>query len=714
MAGVRPNVERESEPGPDFDPTRDAVAVGTIRLLSFIGMIAYIVLGAFGTLAGLKFADPAWPFVVIAIILAALCAATYTPHLPRDRLPALLLAISFLTTVHCFVAVIIHDLDETAIVSVFLVLAGFIATAGYIVPHIRTLVAYLGTVIGLAATAVIVCAPPKTSPYHFLLSVFTFVALAFVSVSSQMNTISRLARSKRRLALDNARLRQMEVALRESESRATALLGAVPDVMVRIGETGLIGNVYNPDRTALGAALKELEGGFLMQMGGESDGDLIAAAIEETFVTGVMSVVACDVHEPPGVAHIEIRVLRVSPTEGLALVRDMTQQRTIESRLRITDRLVSLGTLVGGVAHEINNPLAYLLNNVDFVRERMGALGADGEITLALAEAREGAVRIRDIVGTLKEHARPEKGELCAVDANASVRSALRMLDNQIRQRATVELMLDDVPPVLANGRLVQVIVNLVSNALQAMPDRPTRENSIAIRTMRRGSGDVLLEVEDNAKGISNSIVGRIFDPFFTTKGPGGGTGLGLYLCHCLVTSFEGNIALSSTEGVGSNFAVTLRAAGPATAARVPSLPVRAARVDGSALIIDDEPFIGRSLARLLCPAEVCVVGSAAEALDMCRQRDFSVILCDVMMPEMDGIAFHEALSLERPELAHRVVFMTGGAFTERAKNFLEAVPNPSLPKPFGHAQLSEAMARIAAFEADQPAPLPLAASTRS
>jgi CheY-like chemotaxis protein/two-component sensor histidine kinase len=356
---------------------------------------------------------------------------------------------------------------------------------------------------------------------------------------------------------------------------------------------------------------------------------------------------------------------------------------------------VSLGTLVGGVAHEINNPLSYLMNNIDFLARRVDASRQEPELSAALREARDGARRIQDIVGTLNEHARPYLGDIQAVDLNAIVRSALRILDNRIRHRASVQTNLGQIPHVNAHPRLVQVIVNLICNGIDAMPERSTAENKIVVRTYTGAADEVVLSVEDNGEGIAPNVVGNIFDPFFTTKGPGGGTGLGLYLCHRLVTSFGGTIAVISTQGSGSQFMVVLHSAGSKeVSVEVPDPEPPPLR---GVLIVDDEPLVARSLSRVMNGSEVSIVATAAAALEACSARDFELIICDVMMPEIDGIAFYEALSKSRPHLCQRVVFMSGGAFTERAKRFLTSVPNASLAKPFTYRQLYEVAMIIAA-----------------
>ena len=665
-----------------------------MQALAFVAALAYVAFGVLGWSAKLPLVDPLWPWIVIPMVLFGLWGGGLARQVDKRRLPVFLLAVSFVITVHVYLGLVLHNLEHSFIVADFLVMGGFVATATFTAPHKRLLAAYLGTVIVFSVAAVLLIQKPATNPYQFLLAILTFVVLAYLSVSSQSRNFRRLAESREALRLDIEERQRTEQALRESESRSTALLDAVPDIMIGVGPGGIVESVRNHHRSTLGRWLLTLVGHPIPRLASDDKIEHFAAAVTHTLTTGETSIVACELREHQATS-VEVRIIKVGASEALALVRDVTQEKTMEARLRQTERLVSLGTLVGGVAHEINNPLAYLLNNIDFLERRLEANRPDSDLSAALHEARDGARRIQDIVGTLNEHARPSVGDSQPVDLNAVVRSALRILDNRIRHRASVETELGQVPHVKAHPRLVQVAVNLICNGIDAMPDRPTAENRIVVRTFSRAADEIVLVVSDNGEGIPPGIVGSIFDPFFTTKGPGGGTGLGLYLCHRLVTSFGGTIAVESTPGSGSRFTVVLHSAGANDAPRVTAEaeppPLR------GVLIVDDEPLVARSLTRVMNGSEVTIVPGAAAALEACQARDFEVIVCDVMMPEMDGIAFYKALAECRPHLRHRVVFMTGGAFSERARQFLGTVSNASLSKPFTYRQLYEAAMDIAA-----------------
>jgi CheY-like chemotaxis protein/anti-sigma regulatory factor (Ser/Thr protein kinase) len=235
------------------------------------------------------------------------------------------------------------------------------------------------------------------------------------------------------------------------------------------------------------------------------------------------------------------------------------------------------------------------------------------------------------------------------------------------------------------------VVVNLLTNALDAFPQRSSDQNLIRIAT-RPTRDAVQIEVQDNGLGIPEAARERIFDPFFTTKAPGVGTGLGLYLCHQYVAAAGGSIDFETREHEGTTFRVTLPLAHTHRALSIE--PVAPTLPPSRILIIDDDALVARSLARMLRGHELVLASDGESALWECLSRDFDLILCDLMMPRLDGAGFYTALRDHRPRLAARVVFMTGGAFTSDTRAFLDGVPNPCLEKPIPVAQLFEAARR--------------------
>jgi two-component system, cell cycle sensor histidine kinase and response regulator CckA len=382
-----------------------------------------------------------------------------------------------------------------------------------------------------------------------------------------------------------------------------------------------------------------------------------------------------------------------------------SEHRELQARLAQADRLTSLGTLAAGVAHEINNPLAYVLLNIGYVSEELSKILVDeadatgkrprkriDEVLLALEHARNGAERIRDIVRNLKTFSRPEDDACAPLNVIQVLDSTIAMIKNEIRHRTRLVREFEPAPDVIANeARLGQVFLNVLLNAVQALPEGRCEANEIRV-VVKPGEQDrVLIEVHDNGVGIEPQVRGRIFEPFFTTKPVGIGTGLGLAICHGIVTSLGGSLTVQSEVGKGSVFRIELPAAatGQATAALTRSVNPPAVRTTsksgGRVLVVDDEPVVCGALERLLSnEGEVVAVTSGREALARIQSgENFDVILCDLMMPDMDGQSVYEAFLRTAPKQAERIIFVTGGAFTMRAHDFLARVQNTRLSKPF-------------------------------
>lgn len=375
------------------------------------------------------------------------------------------------------------------------------------------------------------------------------------------------------------------------------------------------------------------------------------------------------------------------------------EQRQMQERMMLSDRLVAVGTLAAGVAHEINNPLAYVIGNIDFAIEQLTKLPHDSSISdalIALHQAREGTERIRVTSRDLKVFCRTDEATRTSVDIERVLESALRMAWNEIRHRAKLVRDFQRLERVDGNeNRLGQVFLNLLINAAQAIGSGQADQHEIRVTT-RSERGRVVVEVSDTGPGIPAEIHKRLFEPFFTTKPIGVGTGLGLSICHGIVSDLGGSIHVDSKVGVGTRVRVELPfgTISDATQASTPTGPAtRGARL----LMIDDEPALCQLVTRLLKPDHEVVVRTAPKAALELLMVDaaFDLILCDLMMPGMTGMDFYAELHRTAPELAKRVVFMTGGAFTAGASKFLESVPNHRLDKPFNAEALRATIARM-------------------
>jgi signal transduction histidine kinase len=369
--------------------------------------------------------------------------------------------------------------------------------------------------------------------------------------------------------------------------------------------------------------------------------------------------------------------------KNLALREELEALHRAEERASMADRMASLGTLAAGVAHEINNPLAYVVANLQFIQEELASGGAvsGSEMGEALTAALEGASRVRAIVRDLKAFSRSDDADVTAVDVGAVLRSAINMASHESRHRAQVVVQLASVPPVAGTpSKLGQVFLNLLINAAHAIAPGATNQNQITVRAFLLGER-VVVEIEDTGSGMSPEVQQRIFDPFFTTKPVGVGTGLGLAICHGIVQAAGGDIQVASTLGEGSTFRVLLRPATPVTVA--PRPVAHQAGVRRQVLIVDDEPMLAAALKRRLSRVhEVVTTVHARQALELLAIRSFDVILCDLMMPEMTGEGLHAEIERRHPALAKRMIFLSGGASTPELRAFIERFPTRRLDKP--------------------------------
>jgi signal transduction histidine kinase len=397
--------------------------------------------------------------------------------------------------------------------------------------------------------------------------------------------------------------------------------------------------------------------------------------------------------------------------------RIVRAERTkMREQLVISERMASAGTLAAGVAHEINNPLGVAMANLEFVIESLtsmppsvpGPPGAPaaaeidwsyvGALEEPLRDMGEALRRIRDIVRDVKLFSRPQEDKARPVDVRLVIDSSVRMAWNEIRHRARLVKEYGPAPLVSANeSRLGQVILNLIVNAAQAMPEGNVGGNLLRVATRTTEDGRAAIDVSDTGCGIPRQNLERIFDPFYTTKPVGVGTGLGLAICHRIVSELGGAIEVDSELGRGTRFRVVLP---PATAERAvqAGAPRPGVRHRVRVLVVDDEHAIGRALERTLrAHHDVVSLPSAKEALARIAEGErFDVIVSDLMMPELTGMELHARLLSIAQDQASRMIFMTGGAFTATAREFLQRVSNPRIDKPVESANLLALIAGLA------------------
>jgi len=388
----------------------------------------------------------------------------------------------------------------------------------------------------------------------------------------------------------------------------------------------------------------------------------------------------------------------------LSFGRDVTERKQYEMQLLQADRLSALGMLAGGMAHAINNPLTYVLLNLDHLERRLPDIAGDrsylGEAMVRLREAHHGAERVASVVRQMRTFSRAEGGTTTEVDVRRVLDAAVGMVGNEIRHRGRLVTQYEDVPPVLASeARLEQVLLNLLVHAAQSLPEGEAGKGKVQITARREPPAHVVVEVSDNGPGLEPEQVERVFEPF-SPRGQAQG-GLGLSICYSIVEALGGTMHVDSELGRGTTFRVTLPASERerprSTPAPRPDSPLSSARAARArVLVVDDDPGVGSALRIMLEDEhEVTSVTEAQEALRLLlRDDDFDIVFCDLMMPELSGMDVFDALRLNRPGQEQKLVFMTGGAFTPEATQFVSKVKNLRIEKPFDLKELRHLVRR--------------------
>jgi two-component system NtrC family sensor kinase len=389
------------------------------------------------------------------------------------------------------------------------------------------------------------------------------------------------------------------------------------------------------------------------------------------------------------------------------IFRDLAARRLREEerdalRLRLmqSEKMTVMSELIGGVAHELNNPLTGLIGYAQLLLDAP----CDARVHRTLARIRDEATRCHRIVQNLLGFARDRHTDLRAVQVNEVLQATveLRAYAMRVDNIWVVKDLQADLPCVEADPhQLQQVFMNLLANAHQALV-ATGKGGVVTIATRRRGK-EVEVKIADNGPGIAAENLGRIFEPFFTTKAAEG-TGLGLALCKGIVEKHHGSIGVSSQPGVGTVFTLDLPAFGGAAAKAAIPVPSRSLLPEAvgveqprRVLVVDDEDTIREFLEEILLARghQVATAANGMLALARIRAGHYDAVITDLRMPAMNGRELYEALVREYPALARRVIFATGDLVARQTTEFLHSTGNPFLEKPFSVRSLVEALRRI-------------------
>jgi signal transduction histidine kinase len=368
----------------------------------------------------------------------------------------------------------------------------------------------------------------------------------------------------------------------------------------------------------------------------------------------------------------------------------------------LRDRMASLGRLAAGMAHEINNPLAYVAANVSHVLEVL-AESTDGRVDVdelreALEDAQRGAHRITAIVSQLRVFSRSPVDAQHRVDVAEVLRQTVRMAAHEVRPRARLIDAYAPSPAVLGNEvQLGQVFLNLLINAAQAIPQGQEGAR-VEARLLGVVGREVVVEISDTGVGIPAEDLPRIFDPFFTTKPIGTGTGLGLSISYGIVRAHGGQITVKSERGRGSTFRVTLPVAPDAA-----TEPVRRSEsghypaVRRRMLVVDDEPTLCASLARLFGRAyDVETATGARLALrELLSGPAYDVVVCSMSLRDLSGTDLHRSVVAARPDLASRFVFLAGDGMSDDDSTYLARARCRHVERTSDPAMMRDAVAAV-------------------
>jgi two-component system NtrC family sensor kinase len=522
--------------------------------------------------------------------------------------------------------------------------------------------------------------------------------------------------ANRELQSEIAGRKATEQALQTSQGFLQAILDAIPSYIAILNDSGRV-VAANSAWRCFAAAHDLTHDGAGLGVNYLSDCHRVVGhdtSIAQRIVAGIQDVIAhrresfhCEytLEKEGETRWFLIRVTRFDISDGLRLAvmhEDITDVKQAESelqqqeeRLLQSEKLTMMGSLLAGVAHELNNPLAAVMVQSDLLLEET-AQSPFGELAQTI---RQGIERCIHVVQTFLAFARQQSPQRSSVNLNQIVDDALSLLAYSFRlDNIDIERRLDPHLPVIWADphQLNQVVMNLATNAHQAMRENPPPRRLTVVT--QASDTHVVLIVEDTGPGISAELHARVFEPFFTTKPVGVGTGLGLSFCKGIIESHGGRILVDSEAGQGAVFHIELPiGSAPRPAATPPIPPSQIAAQNKRILVIDDEDGIRRALSRLLS-RDGYTVETAANgrlALTLVERVAYDLILCDWRMPELDGLSFYHALQDNKPGLCRRIVFLTGDVLSPEIEAFLDRIQAPRLHKPFNAADCRQIVRQV-------------------
>lgn len=488
---------------------------------------------------------------------------------------------------------------------------------------------------------------------------------------------------------ERARGRSFE-RTQEAYQRLASLIGALPHPVLRIAADETLREISIPEGWSVGwpivpdvlpAPLTDcVPEALIPRLTEQIDGALAGTPSEVEHV----------LDGGAGLTYLLVHADRMGQGEAIVTVRDVTEQRVLQQRVQLSDQMATLGTLAATVGHELNNPLAAVHANL---KHALSVAGDGGSLRSSLEDALDATEQATATARTLHQLSRTRSDGDTLIEPDQLVQRALRIVRHGLQHHARVQTRLLPVDPVRGSeGRLVQVLVNLFTNAMRAMP-RGREGNQLEIEVRPEGD-QVVIIVGDNGRGMPEALARRAFEPFFTA---GDGLGLGLAICREAVAEAGGTIALRSEEQAGTTVEIRLPAVRSRPVEEAPPRRVgwRELAVGRRVLLIDDDPLLISSLTRALSSAHLRAAQDLPRALELLEEELPELILCDVMLRFIEGPELHQAILERFPALEGRFVFLSGGVFSEKARAFFRAHDVPLVHKPIEPELLAEAIASL-------------------
>jgi len=505
--------------------------------------------------------------------------------------------------------------------------------------------------------------------------------------------------------------KQAEEALRQSEEKYRTILEDMEDSYF---EVDLAGNLtFANDSTCrhLRYSSKELIGLNYKDFTAAEDAETVYKAFNKAYRTDkpvhglIWKIVRKGIGE--GLAEAAIFPLRNEKGEIIGfrgLGRDITERKKaeeerkqLEQKAQLASRLACVGELASGVAHEINNPLTGVIGYAHLLLDRRDI---PKDIRHDLEIINEGAQRVAGIVRKLLTFAGQHKPEQKLADINEIISTTLDLRAYELASnniRVAFQPARDLPMTIVDPGQLQQVFLNLIINAETEMK-LAHGKGKLSIKA-EHIDNIIRISFKDNGPGIARENLEKIFNPFFTTREVGQGTGLGLNLCHGIITEHKGRIWAESRLGRGATFFVELPVVTKDRQSVLLEPPAKEPErvTKAKILVIDDEPLVRQLVSRVLSEEghEVEAVANAEDALKRIKSKRYSRILLDIKMPGMGGINLYKQFQEIAPSLKKRVVFVTGDVMGKHTTDFLAKTKAPYITKPFNAEQLKTEINRI-------------------